>query len=173
MSGAAAVRIPLEERVILDIQPRGGSTGAAAKAAARKSKRREWRERMKRVAMRAVEDGEEPDDGERWAVDELMDVERPTRRTGRQLSLLIKWRRTTGDWDNSWVDITRVSKDLRAEARRMELLKYGARLATTGGTATRRLSTAQRQERERAAQQARERLRDRNVRGEKRGRGGP
>ena len=128
---------------------------------------------MKRVAMRAVDDGEEPDDGERWAVDDVMDVERPTERRGRQLRLLIRWKRTTGDWDDSWVDITRVSKDLRAEARRMELLKYGAQMAAAGGKAARRLSTAQRQERERAAQQARERLRDRNVRGDKRGRGSP
>ena len=93
-----------------------------------------------------------------------MDVDRPLVRRGRQLKLLIRWQRTEGDWDDSWVDISRVTSDLRAEARRMELLKYGAQLAGAGGRASRRLSVAQRQERERAAQQARERLRDRNVR---------
>ena len=131
------------------------------------------RHRSRRIAMRGVHAGEEPDDSERWAVRRVVQVRRPAVRRGRQLEALVQWE---GEgWVDSWEPVTRLSADLRDEARRMEKEAYAVdqdgrpehgRSGQTGSArAARREANRQRQERERADQQWTARLRDREPSG--------
>ena len=148
--------------------------------AQRKEKRRREvvrsrREVRQRVAMGPVLAGTESDDRGRWAVRGIMAVRRHEGRRGRPLDVLVEWEGEDADgdiWEESWVSVTELTPDLRAEARRLEMDLFGPRRTRAAETsrradgtasrrADRRFSTAQRQERERDAQQWRARLRDR------------
>ena len=58
----------------IEIEPRRGPVQNKAR---RKAVRKERRERQRRVVMRAVYDGLEPDDAGRWAIQRILQVERP------------------------------------------------------------------------------------------------
>ena len=111
--------------------------------------------------------GDESDDRGRWAVRGIMAVRRHEGLRGRPLDVLVEWEGEDSDgelWEESWVSVTELTPDLRAEARRLEMELFGPRhkqAAETSRRADRRSAAAQRQERERDAQQWRARLRDR------------
>ena len=70
----------------------------------------------------------ESDDAGRWAIQRILQVERPAiARRGRPLQVLVQW---VGDdvdgnpWQDSWIGITWLTADQRAEARRLERAKY-------------------------------------------------
>lgn len=113
------------EQIEIEIEPRRGPVQNKAR---RKAVRKERRERQRRVVMRAVYDGLEPDDAGRWAIQRILQVERPaTSRRGRPLQVLVQWVGDDEDgnpWQDSWVGITRLTADQRAEARRLEKAKY-------------------------------------------------
>jgi len=79
----------------------------------------------------------------------------------------VEWEGEDSDgdlWEESWVSVTYLTADLRAEARRLEAELFGPRATQAGHTSRRanhRDDARRRQERERAAQQWRARLRDR------------
>ena len=81
------------------------------------------------------------------------------------MDVLVEWEGEDSDgdlWEESWVSVTELTADLRAEARQLETELFGPRPGSAAShRADRRASTAQRQERERDAQQWRARLRDR------------
>ena len=121
-----------------------------------------------RIAMGPVRDGIEADDGGRWAVRGIRAVRRHEGRRGRPLDVLVEWEgedsngRISGK--ESWVSVTNLTADLRAEARRLEAELFGPRATQAGPTSRRanhREDVRRRQERERGAQQWRARLRDR------------
>ena len=120
-----------------------------------------------RIAMGPVRDGIEADDGGRWAVRAIRAVRRHEGRRGRPLDVLVEWEGEDSDgdlWEESWVSVTYLTADLRAEARRLEAELFGPRATQAGRTSRRanhRDDARRRQERERAAQQWRARLRDR------------
>ena len=128
---------------------------------------RSRRDTRQRVAMAPVVAGREADDGGRWAVRRIMAVRRHDGRRGRPLDVLVEWEGEDSDgdmWEESWVSVSYLSADLRAEARRLEAELFGPRVAQAGPAsrrATRRVAARQRQERERDVQQWRSRLRDR------------
>jgi hypothetical protein len=113
--------------------------------------------------------GQEADDGGRWAVRRIMAVRRHKERRGRPLDVLVEWEGEDSDgddlWEESWVSITFLSKDMRQEARRLEAELFGSGSTAAGPApsrrAARREAIRQRQERERDLQQWRARLRDR------------
>ena len=119
--------------------------------------------------------GVEADDRGRWAVRGIMAVRRHEGRRGRPLDVLVEWEGEDSDgdlWEESWVSVTELTPDLRAEARQLEMEIFGPRRtpaaearqradAPASRRADRRATAAQRQERERDAQQWRARLRDR------------
>ena len=109
--------------------------------------------------------GPEADDGGRWAVRRIMAVRRHEGRRGRSLDVLVEWEGEDSDgdlWEESWVSVTQLSKDLRDEARKLEGELFGPRgTRAPSRRASRREEVRQRQERERDAQQWRARLRDR------------
>jgi hypothetical protein len=119
--------------------------------------------------------GVEADDRGRWAVRGIMAVRRHEGRRGRPLDVLVEWEGEDSDgdlWEESWVSVTELTPDLRAEARQLEIELFGPRRTTAAEArrradapasrrADRRATAAQRQERERDAQQWRARLRDR------------
>ena len=87
-------------------------------------------------------------------------------RRGRPLDVLVEWEGEDSDggdlWEESWVSITDLSKDLREEARRLESELFGSRgTRPLSRRAERRNEVRQRQERERSDQQWSSRLRDR------------
>ena len=120
-----------------------------------------------RIAMGPVRDGIEADDGGRWAVRGIRAVRRREGQRGRPLDVLVEWEGEDSDgdlWEESWVSVTYLTADLRAEARRLEAELFGPRATQAGRTSRRanhRDDARRRQERERAAQQWRARLRDR------------
>jgi hypothetical protein len=120
---------------------------------------------QRRVAMGPVRAGVEADDGGRWAVRGIRAVRRHEGRRGRPLDVLVEWEGEDSDgdlWEESWVSVTELTPDLRAEARKLESDLFGPRPGpTVSRRAERRAAAAQRQERERDAQQWRARLRDR------------
>ena len=128
---------------------------------------RSRRDTRQRVAMAPVVAGREADDGGRWAVRRIMAVRRHDGRRGRPLDVLVEWEGEDSDgdmWEESWVSVSYLSADLRAEARRLEAELFGPRVAQAGPAsrrATRRVAARQRQERERDVQQWRSRLRGR------------
>ena len=113
------------QQVEIEIEPRRGPSQNKAR---RKAVLKERRERRRRVVMRAVHDGLEPDDSGRWAIQRILQVERPaTSRRGRPLQVLVQWVGDDEDgnpWQDSWVGITRLTADQRAEARRLEKARY-------------------------------------------------
>ena len=159
LSGDAAEEVG--EVIEVEIAPRWD--------AQRKGKRRREvvhsrREVQRRIAMGPVLAGTESDDRGRWAVRGIMAVRRHEGRRGRPLDVLVEWEGEDADgdiWEESWVSVTELTPDLRAEARRLEMDLFGprrTRAAETSrradGTASRRAdrrsATAQRQERERS-----------------------
>ena len=69
-------------------------------------------------------------------------------------------------WEESWISVTELTEDLRAEARQLEMELFAPaadrrRRRGLYAASIRRAATVQRQERERDAQQLRARLRDR------------
>jgi hypothetical protein len=120
-----------------------------------------------RIAMGPVRDGIEADDGGRWAVRCIRAVRRHEGRRGRPLDVLVEWEGEDSDgdlWEESWVSVTYLTADLRAEARRLEAELFGPRATQAGHTSRRanhREDARRRQEREREVQQWRARLRDR------------
>ena len=160
LSGDAAEDVG--EVIVLDIAPRGNTQ--------QKKRRRQEvacsrREVQRRVAMGPVRAGVEADDGGRWAVRGIRAVRRHEGRRGRPLDVLVEWEGEDSDgdlWEESWVSVTELTPDLRAEARKLESDLFGPRPGpTVSRRAERRAAAAQRQERERDAQQWRARLRDR------------
>jgi len=124
---------------------------------------RSRREVRQRVAMGPVVAGQEADDGGRWAVRRIMAVRRHEGRRGRPLDVLVEWEGEDSDgdlWEESWVSVTYLSKDLRDEARKLESELFGTRGAQAPVTHTSE-SGRQRQERERETMQWSSRLRDR------------
>jgi ribonuclease HI len=125
------------------------------------------REVRQRIAMGPVRDGTEADDGGRWAVRCIRAVRRHEGRRGRPLDVLVEWEGEDSDgdlWEESWVSVTHLTADLRAEARKLEAELFGPRATQAGHTSRRanhRDEARWRQEREREAQQWRARLRDR------------
>ena len=83
--------------------------------------------------MGPVVAGHEADDGGRWAVRRIMSVRRLEGRRGRRLDVLVEWEGEDSDgedlWEESWVSVTFLSKDLREEARRLEAELFGTRSA--------------------------------------------
>jgi len=119
---------------------------------------RSRRDARQRVAMAPVVAGREADDGGRWAVRRIMAMRRHDGRRGRPLDVLVEWEGEDSDgdmWEESWVSVSYLSADLRADARRLEAELFGPRAAQAGPAsrrATRRVAARQRQERERDVQ---------------------
>jgi hypothetical protein len=113
------------EHLEIEIEPRRGPGRDEAR---RKMVLKERRERRRRIVMRDVRDGIEPDDAGRWAIQRIVQVERPsTSRRGRPLRALVQWVGEDEDgnpWQDSWVGVTMLTADQRAEARRLEKARY-------------------------------------------------
>ena len=66
----------------------------------------------------------------RWAVERLLEVQRPTPRKGRQLECKVRWMGeqplSRRPWPDSWVQITALTSDLKKVARGMETLAFPA-----------------------------------------------
>ena len=94
-----------------------------------------------------------------------MAVRRHEGRRGRPLDVLVEWEGEDSDgdlWEESWVSVTYLSKDLREEARKLEGELFGPRrMPAPSRRAARREEVRRRQERERSMQQWSSRLRDR------------
>ncbi len=148
------------EPVRIEIEPRWNPQRVKRR---RQEVQRARREVRQRTAMGPVVAGQEADDGGRWAVRRIMAVRRHEGRRGRPLDVLVEWEGedSEGDqWEESWVSVTYLSKDLRDEARKLECELFGTR----GGQApsrraARRDEARQRQERERELKQWSARLR--------------
>ena len=148
------------EVVRIEIQPRWDPQRVKRR---RQEVQRARRDVRQRVAMGPVVAGQEADDGGRWAVRRIMAVRRLEGRRGRPLDVLVEWEGEDSDgdlWEESWVSVTCLSKDLREEARKLESELFGPR-GTQVRAPSRRDEVRQRQERERHAQQWSSRLRDR------------
>ena len=121
------------ETIEIEIEPRAGATKAKER---RKAVLRSRREIRKRNIMRAVVQGEEPDDSGRWAVNRIVQVARPpVSRRGRPLRVLVNWEGTDEQgmpWHDSWVSISMLTADQKSEARRMERDAYGSADAAQG-----------------------------------------
>ena len=160
LSGEAAEDVG--DVIVLEVAPRWD-------AQRRKRRRQEVacsrREVQRRIVMGPVRAGVEADDGGRWAVRGIRAVRRHEGRRGRPLDVLVEWEGEDSDgdlWEESWVSVTELTPDLRAEARQLEEDLFGPRPGSTASRrAERRAATVQRQERERDAQQWRARLRGR------------
>ena len=87
----------------------------------------------------------------------IMAVRRHEGRCGRPLDVLVDWEGEDYDgdlWEESWVSVTYLSKDLRDEARKLESELFGTRGAQAPSRrAVRRDEARQRQERERELMQ--------------------
>ena len=170
LSGDAAEEVG--EVIEVEIAPRWD---AQRREKRRREVGRNRREVQQRIAMGPVRAGVESDDRGRWAVRGIMAVRRHEGRRGRPLDVLVEWEGEDSDgdlWEESWVNVTELTPDLRAEARRLEMELFGPRRKRVAETspradaaasrrADRRAAAVQRQERERDVQQWRARLRDR------------
>jgi hypothetical protein len=150
--------------VRIEIEPRWTPQRAKRR---RQEVQRARRDVRQRLAMGPVIAGQEADDGGRWAVRRIMAVRRHEGRRGRPLDVLVEWEGEDSDgdlWEESWVSVTLLSKDLRQKARRLEAELFGSGLAAAtpapSRRAARREAIRQRQERERDLQQWRARLRE-------------
>jgi len=150
------------DTVTIEIEPRRDPQRVKRR---RQEVQRARRAVRQRVAMGPVVAGQEADDGGRWAVRRIMAVRRHEGRRGRPLDVLVEWEGEDSDgdlWEESWVSITYLSKDLRDEARKLEGELFGARGAQAPSRrAARRDEARQRQERERERMQWSARLRER------------
>jgi len=160
LSGQEAM--DLGEPVRIEIEPRGDPQRMKRR---RQEVLRSRREVRQRVAMGPVVAGQEADDGGRWAVRRIMAVRRHEGRRGRPLDVLVEWEGEDSDgdlWEESWVSVTYLSKDLRDEARQLESELFGTRGAQVPSRrAAQRDGARQRQERERETMQWSSRLRER------------
>jgi hypothetical protein len=160
LSGQEATEVGSPVR--LEIEPRRDPQRAKRR---RQEVLRSRREVRQRVAMGPVVAGQEADDGGRWAVRRIMAVRRHEGRRGRPLDVLVEWEGEDSDgdlWEESWVSVTYLSKDLRDEARKLESELFGTRGAQAPSRrAAQRVGARQRQERERETMQWSSRLRDR------------
>ena len=115
------------EAVEIEIEPRAGPANYKVR---RKAVLKSRRERQRRVIMGAVIRGEEPDDRGRWAIQRIVQVERPpTSRRGRPLRVLVNWEGTDDQgmpWQDSWIGISMLTADQKAEARRLERETYAS-----------------------------------------------
>ena len=113
--------------------------------------RRRWldgggRERLAWLRRWEVDEGREADVRGRWRVRRVVEVERPVGRRGVQLNVLLEWEGTDvagsgGAWGVSWVPVTWCTADVKAEARRLEAVRYDtAEAAGTGRRAGARKS---------------------------------
>ena len=108
----------------------GGTSGLDRRAS---NARSWWRRGGKSKRIEALR-GEEVHAGRRsdrwgkWAVKAVVDVRRPRLRRGRQLEARVQWEGAdpaTGEtWAHEWLDIKRLSEDLKIKARTMEKRKY-------------------------------------------------
>ena len=150
------------DTVMIEIEPRRDPQRVKRR---RQEVQRARRAVRQRVAMGPVIAGQEADDGGRWAVRRIVAVRRHEGRRGRPLDVLVEWEGEDSDgdlWEESWVSVTYLSKDLRDEARKLEGELFGARGAQAPSRrAARRDEVRQRQERERERMQWSSRLRDR------------
>jgi hypothetical protein len=150
------------EPVRLEIEPRWDPQRGKRR---RQEVQRSRREVRQRVAMGPVVAGQEADDGGRWAVRRIMAVRRHEGRRGRPLDVLVEWEGEDSDgdlWEESWVSVTYLSKDLRDEARKLESELFGTRgVQAPSRRAAQRDGARQRQERERETMQWSSRLRER------------
>ena len=150
------------EVVQIEIEPRWNPQRAKRRRHEVRDARRDVRQR---IAMGPVIAGQEADDGGRWAVRRVMAVRRHEGRRGRPLDVLVEWEGEDSDgdlWEESWVSVTYLSKDLREEARKLESELFGPRrMPAPSRRAARREEVRRRQERERSIQQWSSRLRDR------------
>ena len=73
--------------------------------------------------------GREESSNGRWAVAELLEVERPIGRRGLQLEVLVRWSGeqplSRAPWPQLWRPVTALSEDLKRKAREMEFERYG------------------------------------------------
>ena len=82
-------------------------------------------------------------------------VRRHEGRRGRPLDVLVEWEGEDSDgdlWEESWVSVTELTADLRAEARQLEMELFGPR---PGKTASHRVDGAAARERKGRAAVAR------------------
>ena len=160
LSGQAAMDVG--EVIRIEIEPRGDPQRVKRR---RQEVQRARRDVRQRIAMGPVVAGQEADDGGRWAVRRIMAVRRHEGRRGRPLDVLVEWEGEDSDgdlWEESWVSVTYLSKDLRDEARQLESELFGTRgTQAPSRRAARRDEGRQRQERERERMQWSARLRDR------------
>jgi ribonuclease HI len=160
LSGQEAMDVG--ELVRIEIEPRWDPQRGKRR---RQEVLRSRREVRQRVAMGPVVAGQEADDGGRWAVRRIMAVRRHEGRRGRPLDVLVEWEGEDSDgdlWEESWVSVTYLSKDLRDEARKLESELFGTRGAQAPSRrAAQRDGARQRQERERETMQWSSRLRER------------
>ena len=73
-----------------------------------------------------IQAGRKGDEADRWPA-EVITVRRPARIIGTQLDVRIRFRGTDADgnaWDDKWISVARISKDLKGEARRIERALY-------------------------------------------------
>jgi len=106
--------------------------------------RRRWldgggRARLAWLRRWEVDEGREADARGRWRVRRVVEVERPARRHGGQLDVLLEWEGVDvhgagGEWGVSWVPVTWCTADIKAGARRLEAVTYAA----AGGVGTER-----------------------------------
>jgi hypothetical protein len=160
LSGREAM--DLGDLVRIEIEPRWDPHRAKRRRQEVQNARRDVRQR---VAMGPVVAGQEPDDGGRWAVRRIMAVRRHEGRRGRPLDVLVEWEGEDDDgdlWEESWVSVTYLSKDLRYEARQLESELFGMRgTRAPSRRAAERDEARQRQDREMELKQWSARLRDR------------
>ena len=77
-----------------------------------------------------IQAGRKGDEADRWPA-EVITVRRPVgatgRRIGTQLDVRIRFRGTDADgnaWNDEWIPVVRLTKDLKDEARRIEIALY-------------------------------------------------
>ena len=95
-----------------------------------------------------VHAGLEADGHDRWRVERLVQVQRPQGRRGPMLDVLVEWRGADSisgqAWGCEWVRVSRLTADLKAEARAMEALAYPTVLTrSTGWRRSSRLAESQ------------------------------
>ena len=73
-----------------------------------------------------IQAGRKGDEADRWPA-EVITVRRPVGKIGTQLDVRIRFRGTDADgnaWNDEWIPVVRISKDLKDEARRIEIALY-------------------------------------------------
>ena len=109
--------------------------------AARRGTRRQLLEYVARMDRWEIQAGRKGDEADRWPA-EVITVRRPVGRIGTQLDVRIRFRGTDADgnaWNDEWIPVVRLTKDLKDEARRIEIALYPV-LAVASRPAGRRIS---------------------------------